>query len=79
MGGKDQMTKTTKTLEANVPIIGDSFESRKEQFVKEVNLIGEKYQIVLRAQLLFTREGIVPEYAYIDVKDKKQTPTKKDA
>jgi len=75
MGGSAKMTKlfkATKQLGSQVPIIGDSFENRRDQFVKEVNSIGDKYQIALRPQLIYTREGIAPQYVYIDVKAAKE-------
>ena len=67
MGGSEQMNKQ---LGSQVPVIGESFEARKEAFVKEVNTIGDKYNIALRAQLVYTREGIIPQYVYLDVKKK---------
>jgi len=70
MGGGEQMTKS---LGANVPIVGESFEARRERFVKEVNLIGEKYKIALRSQLIYTTKGIVPDYVYVDVKEDPKT------
>jgi len=78
MGGGKQVTKATKQLGSQVPIIGDSFENRREAFIKEVNTTGDKYQIALRPQLVYTREGIVPQYVYLDVKEASKQPEKKE-
>ena len=68
----------TKQLGSQVPIIGESFDARKDAFIKEVNSIGDKYKIALRAQLVYTREGIIPQYAYLDVKEASKKPEKEE-
>lgn len=73
-----KIVKDTKQLGSQVPIIGESFEARKDAFVKEVNTIGDKYQIALRPQLVYTREGILPQYVYLDTKEKKEENKPKD-
>ncbi len=79
MGRSTKMTKilkATKQLGSQVPIIGDSFNNRRDAFIKEVNSVGDKYQIALRPQLVYTREGIVPQYVYLDVKEASKQPEK---
>ena len=63
--------KAPKQLGSQVPIVGESFDNRKAQFIKEVNEVGAKYNIALVPQLVFTREGILPQYIYMDTKEKK--------
>jgi hypothetical protein len=73
-----KVLKATKNLGAKVPIIGDSFENRRDQFLKEVNEIGTKYKIGLTPQLKYTREAIIPEFLAFDVKEASEQPKTKD-
>ena len=73
-----KILKATKQLGSQVPIIGDSFDNRRDAFIKEVNSIGDKYQIALRPQLVYTREGVIPQYMYIDVKEAPKQAAKEE-
>lgn len=77
------MTKDVKQLGSQVPIIGESFENRRNAFLKGINDLGTKHKIALIPQMKYTKEGITPEFLAFDVnakaKDKPQeTPERKE-
>ena len=78
MGGGAKMIKATKQIGSQVPIIGESFENRKETFLKEVDALGGKYKIALRPELKYTTEGIVASFKVFDVKEKPKNGEQKD-
>lgn len=75
----------------NVPILGakpavtlkDSFEKRREAFTKEVDAIGDKYQVGIAPKISVRPEGIVPVLTFIDrvtpPPAPQKTPNKKES
>ena len=67
-----------KQIGSQVPIIGESFDNRKEVFLKEVDALGTKYQIALRPELKYTTEGIIASFKVFDVTKKPDNGQPKD-
>ena len=61
-------------ISANVPILGakpavtlkDTFEKRRDAFTKEVDAIGDKYQLGIAPKISVRADGIVPVLTFID-------------
>lgn len=68
------MAKATKQIGSQVPIIGDSFDNRKDQFLKEVDALGVKYQIALKPELRYTLDGVIPAFKVFDVREASKQP-----
>ena len=69
----------TKQIGSQVPIIGESFDNRKEVFLKEVDALGTKYQIALKPELKYTTEGIIASFKVFDVTKKPEENKQKDS
>jgi len=68
----------TKQLGSQVPIVGESFEARREAFLKDVDELGSKHKIALKPELKYTTDGIIATFKVFDATKKPDNGQSKD-
>jgi hypothetical protein len=67
--------KTAKAQRKEQKEKAADFEKRREAMLKELKVLSEKYRIDIGGSLQYTRQGIIPMVAFVDVKDQYENIT----